>query len=378
MNVYLDYSATTPLAAEVNKAIFDWQARHFGNPSSVHRFGQSAKIKLEETRDVLANELGAQSNEIFFTSGGTESNNLALIGLARSLARRNKPIHVILSAIEHSSVREVGKYLQENGFRVDWAMPDRQGRITLPSVRQLMRSDTCMVSVMMVNNETGIINEVPEIAAYCREKGIVCHSDAVQAFGKIDINVSTLPVDLLSVSAHKIYGPKGCGALFKRQGIALEKTALGGGQESSLRGGTENLPGIVGLGKAVQLIGENKNDYEHARQRQQGFEDALRRVYARTRVIGQEADRSPFISKIAFPGINSESMLLNLDMEGIAVSVGSACSSGSIRPSHVLQAMQLPEDIVNSALRFSFGRYTTDQELQYTVNKIEAILQRLL
>ncbi|MEJ2544341.1 MAG: cysteine desulfurase family protein [Calditrichaceae bacterium] len=373
--IYLDYAATTPLAEEVNKAMFVFGQKDIGNPSSPHRFGQQAKILLEEARDVLADSLNCKSREIIFSSGGTESNNMAIIGSLNAIKSDGK--HIIISAVEHPSVLETSNYLKNIGYEISIVQPDQAGNISPAHFKKLIRPDTVFASFMYVNNETGIINNIAAIAEICREQNIILHSDAVQAFGKIPFEFSELNVDLLTVSAHKIHGPKGIGALIIKDGTPFSNLHLGGGQEANRRPGTENLAGITGFSEAVKLLEQNKNDIEHAAGLQQQFESKIKQEIPKAVIIGEDAIRSSFISAISFPGIDNESMLLNLDLTGIAVSVGSACSSGSIKQSHVLKAMVLPNEIINSTIRFSYGRYSKPEELDITVDTIKQITKRL-
>lgn len=373
--IYLDYAATTPLAEKINKAMFEFGQRDTGNPSSLHRFGQQAKIVLEEARDVLATNLNCKSKEIIFTSGGTESNNTAIIGTLNSIESKGR--HIIISAVEHPSVLETANYLKNIGYEIFIIHPDQTGNISLEDFKKLIGPDTVLASIMYVNNETGIIHDVAGIAEICHENNIILHCDAVQAFGKIHLDFNTLNVDLLSISAHKIHGPKGIGALIIKEGIPFSGIHFGGGQEANRRPGTENLAGIIGFAEAVKLLDLNKSDMEYAAELQHHFESKLKKEIPSAVIIGENVKRSSFISAIAFPGIDNESMLLNLDLAGIAVSVESACSSGSIKQSHVLKAMALPDEIINSTIRFSYGRYTTREELDITITTIKQIIKRL-
>ncbi len=375
MEVYLDYSATTPVEKIVLNAMLEWTKSNWGNPSSIHRFGQAAKIKLEESRDLIAARLGCMSKEIIFTSGGTEANNMALIGAARAV--KSKGRHIIISAVEHPSVIESVKVLEREGFEITFVPPGKSDAVEAENIFQFLTDSTILVSVMYVNNETGIINQVDKIADLCQEKNIMFHTDAVQAFGKIPFSLKNLKADFLTISAHKIYGPKGIGALFARSGAMIDSISFGGGQEANRRAGTENMTGIAGFGEAVKLLEHAEDDAKKALDLRTYFETELRRRIDNCYIVGETSDRSPYICNIAFKGIANESFLLNLDMAGIAASVGSACSSGSIRQSHVLEAMSLPADILNSALRFSFGMFTTKEEIDYTLDKIEEISLRL-
>lgn len=375
MEVYLDYSATTPVEKNVLNAMLEWTKSNWGNPSSIHRFGQAAKIKLEETRDSLAASLDCMPKEIIFTGGGTEANNMALIGVVR--AAKSGGRHIIISAIEHPSVIESAKALEREGFEITIVRPGKSGVVGTEDIIPFITDRTILVSVMFVNNETGIINQVGKIADLCKEKNIVFHTDAVQAFGKIPFSVKNLKADFLTVSAHKIYGPKGIGALYARNGAMLDSISFGGGQEANRRAGTENMTGIAGFGEAVKLLVNAEEDAKKVSGLKSYFESELRKIIHDCYIVGDASERSPYISNVAFKGIANESFLLNLDMAGIAASVGSACSSGSIRQSHVLEAMSLSADILNSALRFSFGKFTTKEEIDYSLDKIEEISRRL-
>jgi len=375
MQVYLDYTATTPVDPEVQRAVASFLGDTFGNPSSPHRFGQKAKIVLEKTRDVLAESLQCLPKEIVFTSGGTESNNLALIGAAT--ANRRKGSHIIISALEHASVLESARQLEKLGFEVTWLESDPGGMISPEMVSGHIRPSTILVSAMHVNNETGVINPVKEIAELCRSRGIIYHMDAVQSFGKIPFSLKDIAASLIPVSAHKIYAPKGSGALIIRTKTMLDPLTHGGSQEADRRPGTENMPGIAGFGAAVNQLKTLPEMYEQVTRIRDYFELNLKDICPECLIIGADSPRSPYISSVSFPGFNNESILLNLDMAGIAVSVGSACSSGSIRASHVLRAMHLPDDIINGAVRFSFGRYTTIPEIDYTLSALRKIIGRL-
>ncbi len=375
MDVYLDYAANTPIDPAVLKTMFDFKNSSFGNPSSPHRFGQKVKYAVENVRDIIARSLKCHPSEIIFTGGGTESNNLALIGAARMFPKGKN--HLIVSAAEHPSVINSAKYLQSGGLEITFIKPDNSGQITTSLIKEHLKPQTAMISVMYVNNETGIINPVREISEFCNENDILFHCDAVQAFGKIPFDLNNLKADLLSLSAHKIYGPEGTGTLFVRKGIPVDSIIKGGAQEANLRAGTENVMGIIGMGKAVELF-EINNYNEHIIKMQHYFEENLKRTLKDIYIIGERTKRSHYISNIAFTGIDNAAMLLNLDLEGIAASTGSACSSGSLTKSRVLQAMRLPDDVINSAIRFSFGKQTTINELDYTLQKITEIVKRLL
>jgi len=374
--IYLDYAATTPLADEVNQAMYQFGQKDTGNPSSPHRFGQQAKILLEESRDVIAAHLNCKPKEITFTSGGTESNNTAIIGTINSIVSGGR--HIIISAVEHPSVLETAHHLKSSGYEISLVCPDKTGTISQAGFRELIRPDTVFASIMHVNNETGIIHDISRIAEICREQNIILHCDAVQAFGKIPLDFNKLNIDLLTISAHKIHGPKGIGALVIKEGTPFSAIHFGGGQEINRRPGTENLAGMIGFAQAVKLSFRNKTDLEYTSHLQRRFESKIKREIPSAVVIGQQAKRSPFLSAIAFPGIQNDSMLVNLDLSGIAVSAGSACSSGSIKQSHVLKAMALTDEIINGTIRFSYGRFTKEDELDITVDTIKQIIKRLV
>lgn len=375
MHIYLDNSASTPLSSSAAEAIYDCARNLAGNPSSLHRPGQKLKGLLEDTRHLLAQQLGCDSGEITFTSGGTESNNLALYGVARAHASTGR--HLLVSPIEHPSVIESAKRLQGDGFEVEWLPVDEHGRVAPQAVASRLRPNTILVSVMWVNNETGIIQPVEEIADICHTNGTIFHCDAVQAFGKLPLALDKIAIDLLTISAHKIYGPSGVGALFIRRGTPIDALLTGGSQEARRRAGTENILGICGFKAALEELTASLKHNKHMRSLQKRFEAELLDRLPESVLIGGEGPRSPYISLIAFPGLAQDTLLMALDMAGIAASAGSACSSGSLRPSHVLQAMHLKEELVSSAIRFSFGRFTTEAEVSAAVERIAEVHQRL-
>jgi len=372
MSIYFDNAASSPVDPRVAREMYEWQLAHPGNPSSVHQYGQKGRIKIENVRDRVAGMLHCRSKEILFTSGGTEANNLAIRGLLAG-ARREGKTHILISATEHPSVYETVQTLSRAGFTGE-LLPVP---LDPEQLRSMLRSDTALVSVMMVNNETGIIHPVQEMAVICHEKNIPFHCDAVQAFGKMDIDLQGFKADLLSFSAHKIHGPKGIGGLFVREGLALEKITFGGGQEANRRPGTENLCGIIGLGAALEQFGSARKQWQIMQKLQQRFEQGIQNIMPQSLLIGAKAERSPYISNVAFPGIDNQSLLLNLDMRGLAASVGSACSSGSIRPSRIISAMGFDRAIVNAAVRFSFGRFTTENEIDAGLEIIEDVIKRM-
>ena len=348
----------------------------FGNASSVHSFGQEAKVALEESRRQIAAVISAESSEIVFTSGGTEADNLAVKGTANFFSGQKK--HIVTSAVEHHAVLYTCKYLEKNGFEVTYVPVDKFGLVSPEKVAQEIREETCLVSIMHANNEIGTINPIREIAALTKDSGILFHTDAVQTFGKIPIDVKEMNIDMLSISGHKIYGPKGIGALYIRRGIQIEKIMHGGKHERDRRAGTENIPGAVGLGKAAEICSRSMQE---EREKLTELSDDLHLKISQTvlevYLNGHETQRLPGILNFSFTGVESDSLLLSLDLKGIAVSNGSACSSGTIEPSHVLKALKLPKGLATSSIRFSLGRGNTADEIDFTVEALQEIVSRL-
>ena len=374
--IYLDYAATTPTHPEVVEAMLPYFSEVFGNPSSIYACGQEAKGALEEARDKVAELIGARDEEIVFTSGGTEADNFAIKGVA--YANESKGNHIITTTIEHHAVLETCHFLETKGFRITYLPVDEYGLITAEEVRQAITNQTILISVMQANNEIGTIEPIAEIGKLTREAGIYFHTDAVQAVGHIPVNVDELGVDLLSMSAHKLYGPKGVGALYIRKGTKLRPFVHGGEQERGRRASTENVPGIVGLGKAVEIA------------RQEMSEEAERITYLRnklinglleqidhTRLNGHPRKRLPNNVNVSIAFAEGESMCLNLDLEGICVSTGSACSSAITEPSHVMLALGLPPLEAHSSLRFSLGKWTTEEEIDRVLEVLPRIVAKL-
>lgn len=378
--VYLDYNATTPIDPRVFEAMIPYMKEEFGNPSSIHSFGSRAKAALDNSREQVAGFLGAHPKEIVFTSGGSESNNLAIKGVAFRL--REKGAHLITTRIEHASVLETFRFLESHGFRVTYLGVDGYGLIDLDELRESITEDTILASVMFANNETGVIMPIREIGKIVKEKGVILHTDAVQAVGKVDIDLEDLPVDLLSLSAHKIYGPKGVGALFIRveafRGTPLQPLIHGGGQERGRRSGTENVPGIVGLGKACEIAKvEMKTEESRLRKlRDELHEGILERIRG-VKLNGHPERRLSNTLNLSFEAVEGDSLVMNLDIEGIAVSTGSACSEGNVEPSHVLLAMGLPREIAVSSLRFSLGRFTEREDIDRVIDALPRIVERI-
>jgi len=374
--IYLDHAATTPVRPEVVEAMSPYFADAFGNPSSIHSYGQEARGAMEEARTAVAELIGARSQEIVFTSGGTEADNHALKGFAR--ANQHRGNHIITTSIEHHAVLEVCKYLERGGFTVTYLPVDKYGLADPDDVRKAITSQTILISVIHASNEVGTIEPVEEIGKIARQAGVCLHADAVQTVGHMPVNVDKLNVDLLSISAHKLYGPKGTGALYVRKGTKLVPLVHGGAQEKGRRAGTENVPSIVGLGKAAQLAGQEMS------------EEADRLVHLRDRLInglmekiedislnGHPARRLPNNVNVNIDFVEGESMLLNLDLEGICASTGSACSSASLEPSHVLLALGLPPEQAHCSLRLTLGRGSTEADIERVLEVLPAIVAKL-
>ncbi len=374
--VYLDYAATTPVAPEVVEAMLPYFHETFGNPSSIHRFGLEAKAALDQARSTLARALNATPHEIYFTSGGTESNNLAILGRAMQF---KQPGHIITSAIEHPSVLQPCKHLQQHGWRVTFLPVDRWGRVDPADLEKAITEDTALISIMYVNNEIGTINPIAELAEIAAARRIPFHTDAAQAFGKVKIDVRATPISLLSIAGHKIYAPKGVGVLYIKRGVTLSRLLFGGGQENELRPGTENLPGIVGLAKAVELMERQfeaeVQRLEHLAQR---FMQRISREIPAAILNGHPQHRLPWVLNYSFPGMDNTSLVMALDLEGVAISNGSACSSGKIEISHVLRAMQLPKEIQRSAVRISLGRFTTEEDIDRAIAALKKVTHNKL
>jgi cysteine desulfurase len=375
--IYLDHNATTPVDAEVIAAVADAMRDDFGNASSVHHFGQRAKARLDDARQLVASLIGAAPSELVFTSGGTEADNFALRGAADALEPLGKR-HLVTSSLEHEAVLTTMRALERRGWRVTRVAPDRHGVVHPEAVGDALTDDTALLSLMHANNEVGTLQPVAACAALARARGILVHTDAVQSVGKVPVDVHDLDVDLLSLSGHKFYGPKGVGALWIRRGTRLLSTMTGGKQERSRRAGTENVPGIVGFGVAARLAATRMTTDAVT---QAALRDLLERgVLARvtgTHVNGAGQVRVPNTTNIGFEGIEAESLLIALDLEGFAVSTGSACSSGTLEPSHVLKAMGLPLHDTQNALRISLGRHTTPADVTALVEALPPIVDRL-
>ena len=374
--IYLDYAATTPTHPEVVKAMLPYFTEAFGNPSGIYTYGQEAKGAIEEARSKVANLIGARDEEIVFTSGGTEADNFALKGVA--FANQNKGNHIITSSIEHHAVMETGKFLERRGFSVTYLPVDGYGLVDPDDVRKAITDKTILISVMHANNEVGTIEPITEIGKIAKETGIYFHTDAVQTVGHIPVNVNELGVDLLSMSAHKLYGPKGVGALYIRKGTKLVSHMHGGGQERERRASTENVPGIVGFGRAAELAQREMSDEAKrlAYLRDQLIKGLQERI-DHIRLNGHPLRRLPNNVNVSVDFVEGESMCLNLDLEGVCVSTGSACSSSSLESSHVLLAMGLPPEQARGSLRLTLGKWTTEEEIARVLEVLPRIVTRL-
>ena len=374
--IYMDHSATTPMRCEVLEAMRPYFEDTFGNASSVHTFGQEARQAIETARGRMASLIGAVPEEVFFTSGGTESDNLALVGVAQ--AYRKKGRHLVTSAVEHHAVLNTCRSLEKAGFELTVLGVDQCGLVDPDELRSALRSDTVLVSVMMANNEVGTIEPIAELARVAREGGVIFHTDAVQAAGKVPMDVEQLGVDLLTVSAHKLYGPKGVGALYRRRGTRLTPMMRGGHHERSLRPGTENVPGIVGMAAALELAcREMPEETRRLSKLTSRLQNGILQRIDQVTVNGHALHRLPHLCNVSVAGVEGESMLLALDASGIACSTGSACTSGSLEPSHVLMAMGIPPETAHGSLRFSLGRINTEDDVDHVLDVLPAVVARL-
>lgn len=373
--IYLDYNATTPLCEPARRAILPFLEEKFGNPSSIHAAGREARAAIDDARDRLANLLGAKPHELIFTSGGTEANNLAILGLARSRAARGK--HLISAKTEHHAVLNAVEHLEKfEGFEVTWLNVSENGLIDLNQLADSIRDDTVLVSIMHANNETGLIQPLREISEICREHGVLLHSDMVQSFGKISGEAVSF-VDSASFAAHKFYGPKGAGLLFLRSGIPIEPIQFGGAHENQRRPGTENVAMIAGMAAAAEFV-QRDREFEQARHRK--LRDQLwQEISGQTESVVLNGDANCRLANtlnVSFPELDSETMLMALDLEGVCASSGSACMVGSVLASHVLLAMGLPLALAQSAIRLSLGKHTTAEEISTTAGIVSEIVQR--
>ncbi len=372
--VYLDHNATTPVLPEVLEVMLRYYREDFGNPSSVHRYGRRTRVAIDDTRDCVADMLGAPAAAIFFSSGGTEANNTILKGVAAALQGHGR--HLVTSQIEHPAVLDTCAYLAHQGYMVTYVPVDEHGVVDPEAVREALTDETILVSIMYANNETGVIQPIADIARLVRQRGILMHTDAVQAFGKMPLRVDELEVDFLSFSGHKLYAPKGIGGWYARPGASLHPLLHGGHQERGIRAGTEHVAGIVALGKACAIaVSDMHQEWERQQQLQQRLEHGIREQIPEVRIQGAEAPRLPNTTNVAFAGVEGEALLMSLDLQGVALSTGSACSSGSLEPSHVLRAMGVPAAYLYGALRCSLGRGTTLADIAYVLEILPGIVQ---
>ena len=348
----------------------------YGNASSLHRLGRNARLALDQAREKVAAALNVRADDIYFTSGGTEGDNLAVKGTAFAL--RDKGRHIITSQIEHEAVLNTCRYLEKNGFEVTYLPVDRHGLVGLDDLQKALTDQTILISVMHANNEVGTIQPIAEIGALARERGIILHTDAVQTVGKIPVDVQELQVDLLAMSGHKFYGPKGVGAMYLRRGVKISPLAHGGHHENWKRAGTENVPGIVGLAAALEIcVAEMEETGAREAQLRDALQQGIQEKVEAVRINGHPDRRLPGSLSVCFEALEGEALILSLDLKGIAASTGSACSSGSLEPSHVLKAMGIPIEIAHGSARFTLGRGNTQQEIDYTLEMLPDIVERL-
>ncbi|SKA75898.1 cysteine desulfurase [Clostridium sp. USBA 49] len=374
--IYMDYAATTYVKKEVLEEMMPYFSEHYGNPSSIYSLSRDTKKAIDLARDRVAKAINGESNEIYFTGGGSEADNWALKGVA--LANKNKGNHIITTKIEHHAILHTCEYLEKQGFEITYLDVDEYGFVNLEQLKNSITDKTVLVSIMFANNEIGTIQPIKEIGKICRDKKVIFHTDAVQAIGNVPVDVKDMNIDLLSMAAHKIYGPKGVGALYIRRGIKIDNLIHGGAQERGKRAGTENVPGIVGLGKAIEIAISNMEEHNKklSKLRDMLIEGLLKIPY--TRLNGPiNENRLPGNVNVCFRFIEGEAILLLLDSMGICASSGSACTSGSLDPSHVLLAIGLPHEIAHGSLRLSLGDSNTEEEVQYVIKTVNNVVKRL-
>ena len=375
-HVYMDHSATTAMDTEVLQAMLPYFQDKYGNPSSIHSYGQEARVAVEEARTQVASLINASANEIIFTSGGTEADNQAIISYMTNSPKKGS--HLICSAIEHHAVLDACEYLAKQGFELTILPVNEYGIVEPEVLRDAMQENTALVSIMHANNEIGTIQPIEELAAIAHEKGAIFHSDAVQTVGRIQVDVKDLDIDMLSVSAHKFYGPKGIGCLYVKKGVRVGKHIFGGSQERKLRAGTENVPAIIGFGKACELAGARMNEVESKLLKLGTYlREGILNQIPHTLLTGHPEKRLPGSVSVCFEFVEGESILLMLDSVGIMGSSGSACTAGSLEPSHILLALGLPHEIAHGSLRLTLGKDNTKEEVDYVLEKLPPIIQRL-
>ena len=375
-SIYFDHAATTPLCREALDKMLPYFTEIFGNPNSQHAYGRESVKAVDQARDDISKIINCKPSELYFTSGGTESDNWALRGVAH--AYKNKGKHIIISPIEHAAMIVTAKALEKEGYEIEFMKVDEYGVVDLEHLKSIVRDDTIFVGCMMANNEVGTIEPIKEIAEIAHAKGAVAFTDAVQAAGVLKTDVKELGVDLMSMSAHKIYGPKGVGALYIRNGLKTESIITGGHQERMKRGGTTNVPGIVGFAEAFKIAdSEREKNFAYVSSLRDRFIDRVLAEVPFVKLNGPRENRLPANADFSFKFIEGESILFSLDLAGISVSSGSACSSGSLEPSHVLLSLGLPEELAHGSIRFSFGKHNTMEEVDYAVDVIKQSVQRL-
>lgn len=379
--IYLDHTATTPLDPRVFEAMRPYFSETFGNASSIHAFGREAKAALEKARATIATAVGAQSGELFFTSGGTESDNFAIRGAALAGRKKGKT-HIITSAVEHHAVLEPCETLKDEGFDVTLLPVDATALVTAMHVKEALTDKTCLISIMHANNEVGTISPVKEIAAVAHERGVLVHTDAVQTLGKIPVDVNELGVDLMTLSAHKLYGPKGIGALYIRRGTDIEPLLYGGGQERGKRPGTENVPLAVGFAKAVELaLADREAEMKRLAALRDNLQTQILHRFPAAIINGHPTERLPNILNVSFDSrkiqLEGEMLVMNMDLRGVAVTSGSACTSGSMQPSHVLLAMGRDANTAKATLRFAFGRSNTEADVEEVMARLSDAIEQM-
>lgn len=375
--VYLDHSATTPVDQRVLEAMLPFFSMDFGNPNSLHAWGRKARQAVDQARDEVSRLINAEPSEIIFTGGGSEADNIAIKGVA--FAKKDKGRHIITSAIEHHAVLDTCKWLEKEGFDITILPVDESGTIRPKELRKAIRPDTILVTIHFANNEIGTVQPIEQLGNICREQGVLFHTDAVQAAGHISIDVKKLPIDLMTMAAHKMYGPKGVGALYIKKGVKIVPLIHGGGQERGLRSGTENTAGIVGFGKAAALASDRlaKDEPEKERNLRDRLIDGILEKIEDAMLTGHRTERLPFHASFCFRYIEGESLLLRLDALGIGASSGSACTSGSLEPSHVLLAIGLPHEIAHGSLRLTLGKDTSEEDIDYVLENLPKVVESL-
>ena len=376
MDNYFDNAATTRTDDEVLKEMLPYFSQSYGNPSSIYKIGRENRKAVEEAREKVAKAINVEPNEIYFTAGGSESDNTAIRGIAYAYKQRGN--HIITSKIEHPAVLETCKQLEKEGFEVSYIGVDEKGIVNLKKIKNSIKETTTLITIMFANNEIGTIEPIKEIGKIAKENNIIFHTDAVQAVGSVKIDVKEMNIDSLSLSGHKFYGPKGIGALYVKKSVRFQKFVNGGHQEKNKRAGTENVPGIVGLGKAIEVAYSNLEEHnKKIKELRDYYVEEVKKRIPYIKINGDMENRLPGNSNISFRFIEGEGLLLNLDLKGICASSGSACTSGSLDPSHVLLAIGLPHEIAHGSLRITIGKYNTKEEVDYLLNNLEEIVSRL-